>query len=71
MDMTGMNMASVLEEICLNLVLGENIKTHPPRDIEHEFCYGCIRDDERNKLCPHYKPVRVSIHEIKPYKSRV
>ena len=53
-----------LEEICLNLILGNNKIPTKPNDEEHEYCYGCVYD-ELNKLCPHYKPIKIWITNVK------
>lgn len=56
-----------IERICLNLILSNNKIAPKPYDIEHKYCYGCIKDI-KNDLCPHYIPIRVWTIEVKEKK---
>ena len=52
-----------IEEICLNIFLGNNKIIPKPYDIEHEYCYGCTLD-KLNKICPHYKPLKIYVNNV-------
>ena len=53
-----------IEEICLNIILGNNKIVPRPYDVGYKYCYGCTRDI-KNELCSHYTPIRMWIIEIK------